>query len=154
MHLHIRYFTEAERSSRWQPWYSLETLKTSFNVSSEYQDCHPDDLCISVFEFSWGYWNVIPIWSKYLFPFLQSISAYNELIPAHESPCTIVTCMYGFVGTLCVNPEAKERWPDWARGDTSGHAPLITSSEQTRHYDARRNTNQQISSGWSNPLFR
>ena len=40
--------TETERSSGWQPWYSLETLKTSFNVSSEYQDCHPDDLSVSV----------------------------------------------------------------------------------------------------------
>ena len=30
--------------SGWQPWYSLEMLKASFNVvSSEYQGCHPDD---------------------------------------------------------------------------------------------------------------
>ena len=29
-------YTETERSSGWQPQYSLETLKTSFNVSSEY----------------------------------------------------------------------------------------------------------------------
>ena len=36
------------RSAGWQPWYSLETLKTSFNVSSEYQCCHPDDISVSV----------------------------------------------------------------------------------------------------------
>ena len=42
-------FTETERSSGWQPWYSLETLKLVFNVSSEYQGCHPDDLFVSVF---------------------------------------------------------------------------------------------------------
>ena len=35
-------------SSGWQPWYSLETLKTSFNISSEYQGCQPDDLSVSV----------------------------------------------------------------------------------------------------------
>ena len=29
-------YTEAERSSDWQPWYSLQTLKLVFNVSSEY----------------------------------------------------------------------------------------------------------------------
>ena len=47
----------------WHPLYSLETLKTRFNVSSEYQGCHPDDLFISMWmvlldtalktEFSW-----------------------------------------------------------------------------------------------------
>ena len=41
-------FTETERSSGWQLWYSLETLKTCFHVSSEYQGCHPDDLSVSV----------------------------------------------------------------------------------------------------------
>ena len=41
--------TETERSSGWQLWYSLETLKTSFNVSSEYQGCHPDDLSVFVY---------------------------------------------------------------------------------------------------------
>ena len=40
--------TETERSSGWQPWYSLETLKTSFNVSSEYQGCQPDHFSVSV----------------------------------------------------------------------------------------------------------
>ena len=40
--------TEMERSSGWQPWYSLQMLKTSFNISSEYQGCHPEDLSISV----------------------------------------------------------------------------------------------------------
>ena len=40
--------TETERSSGWQPWYSLETLKLVFNVSSEYQGCHPDYLFVSV----------------------------------------------------------------------------------------------------------
>ena len=42
-------YTETERSSEWQPWYSLETLKLVFNVSSEYQSCHPDDLSVSVY---------------------------------------------------------------------------------------------------------
>ena len=41
-------YTEMERSSWWQPWYSLETLKTSFNVSSEYQSYQPDDVSVSV----------------------------------------------------------------------------------------------------------
>ena len=40
--------TETERSSGWQPWYSLETLKASFNVSSEYQGCHPEDISVCV----------------------------------------------------------------------------------------------------------
>ena len=39
---------EMEKSSRLQPWYSLETLKTSFNVSSEYQGCDADDISVSV----------------------------------------------------------------------------------------------------------
>ena len=37
-----------EKSSVWQPWYSLETLKLAFNVSSKFQGCHPDDLSVSV----------------------------------------------------------------------------------------------------------
>ena len=46
--------TETDRSSGWQPWYSLETLKTSFNVSSEYQSCQPDDCeCIAGGPGSW-----------------------------------------------------------------------------------------------------
>ena len=40
--------TETERSSEWQSRYSPETLKTSFNVSSEYQGCHPDELSVCV----------------------------------------------------------------------------------------------------------
>ena len=44
-------YTETERSSGWQPWYSLETLKTSFNVSSEYQGCQPDHFSVSVYVF-------------------------------------------------------------------------------------------------------
>ena len=39
--------TGTERSSGWQPWYSLETLKLVFNVSSEYQGCHADYLSVS-----------------------------------------------------------------------------------------------------------
>ena len=38
-----------ERSSVWQPWYSLETLKFLFSVFSEYQGCHPDGLSVSVY---------------------------------------------------------------------------------------------------------
>ena len=38
--------TQTEMSSGWQPWYSLETLKTSFSVCSECQGCHPDDLSV------------------------------------------------------------------------------------------------------------
>ena len=40
--------TETKMSSGWQPWYSLEMLKTSFNISSEYQGSQTDDLSISV----------------------------------------------------------------------------------------------------------
>ena len=40
--------TETERSSGWQPWYSLQTLKASFKVSNAYQDSHPDDLPVSM----------------------------------------------------------------------------------------------------------
>ena len=40
--------TETERSSDWQLWCSLETLKLVFNVSSEYQGCQPDDIFVSV----------------------------------------------------------------------------------------------------------
>ena len=39
---------ETDRSSGWQPWYSLEMLKLVFNVPSEYQGCHPDDPLVSV----------------------------------------------------------------------------------------------------------
>ena len=42
-------YRETGRSSGWQPWHSLETLKHVFNISSEYQDCHPDDLSVSVY---------------------------------------------------------------------------------------------------------
>ena len=45
---HTKSITETERSSGWQPWYSLETLKTSFNVSSEYQGRQADELSVSV----------------------------------------------------------------------------------------------------------
>ena len=48
--LFARPITETERSSGWQPWYSLETLKTRFNVSSEYQSCHTGDLSVSVID--------------------------------------------------------------------------------------------------------
>ena len=37
-----------ERLSVWRPWYSLEMLKASFIVPSEYQGCHPDNLSVSV----------------------------------------------------------------------------------------------------------
>ena len=40
--------TKTERLSVWLPWSSHETLKASFNVSSEYQDCHTDDLSVAV----------------------------------------------------------------------------------------------------------
>ena len=39
---------EMERSSEWLPWPSLGTLKTSFNVPSDDQGSHPDDLSVSV----------------------------------------------------------------------------------------------------------
>ena len=42
-------YTETERSSDWQLWCSLETLKLVFNVSSEYQGCQPDDIFVSVY---------------------------------------------------------------------------------------------------------
>ena len=38
--------TETEMSSGWQLWSSLETFKTSFNVHSDHQGCHPDDLFV------------------------------------------------------------------------------------------------------------
>ena len=44
----IAHCTETEKVSGWQPWYFLETLKASFNVSSEYQGCRPEDLSVSV----------------------------------------------------------------------------------------------------------
>ena len=50
-HSSCRWFETPERSrwsSGWQLLYSLGTLKLVFNVSSEYQGCHPDDLFVSV----------------------------------------------------------------------------------------------------------
>ena len=41
-------FIETEMSSRWLPWWSLEILKTSFNVPSEDQGSYPDGLSIFV----------------------------------------------------------------------------------------------------------
>ena len=43
----LYYNTEMVRSTGWKPLYSLET-KTSFNVSSEYQGCQPDDFSVSM----------------------------------------------------------------------------------------------------------
>ena len=40
--------TETGRSSGWRPWCSLHTLKLVFNVCSEHQGCHPDNLFLSV----------------------------------------------------------------------------------------------------------
>ena len=40
--------TETERSSGWQPLYSLDTLKLGFSICSECQGCQPDDLCVSM----------------------------------------------------------------------------------------------------------
>ena len=37
-------------SSEWLPWSPLGTLKLAFNVSSDDQGIHPDDLCVSVVE--------------------------------------------------------------------------------------------------------
>ena len=37
-----------ERSSRWMPWSSLGTLKLAFNISSEEQGSHPDNLSVWV----------------------------------------------------------------------------------------------------------
>ena len=43
-------FTKTESSSEWLTWSSLETLKLVFNVSSDDQGSHPDDLSVSVLE--------------------------------------------------------------------------------------------------------
>ena len=40
-----------ECSSRWQSWYSLETLKLTFNVSCGVQGSHPDNLSITVYNY-------------------------------------------------------------------------------------------------------
>ena len=48
MHYFLCICTGMEMSSVWHLWHSLETLKTSFNVSSEYQGCHSPFLCISM----------------------------------------------------------------------------------------------------------
>ena len=44
-------YTEIERPSVWQSWYSLKTYKINFNVSSEYQGCR-------------GGWGKAPMWGK------------------------------------------------------------------------------------------
>ena len=41
-------FTGTEMPLNWQPWYSLEKLKTSFDFSCQYQSSQPDDLSVSV----------------------------------------------------------------------------------------------------------
>ena len=41
-------YTEMERSSGWLPWSSLKTLNASFNVPSDNQGSHPDDVSVSV----------------------------------------------------------------------------------------------------------
>ena len=46
--LRVLNFTEAERSSGWLPWPSLETLKLVFNVPSDDQGSQPGDLSVSV----------------------------------------------------------------------------------------------------------
>ena len=51
--IHILKSTETERSSGWQPWYTLETLKHVFNVSSEYQGCFLDDFSVWVKDRLW-----------------------------------------------------------------------------------------------------
>ena len=42
-------YTEMERSSVWQAWYSLEMLKFVFNVFSKHQDCRTGGLSVSVY---------------------------------------------------------------------------------------------------------
>ena len=44
---------EMERSAVWLPCSSLEMLKASFNVSSDEQGSHPDNLSISLEEYGW-----------------------------------------------------------------------------------------------------
>ena len=51
-HVLLWLYNEMQRSSGWQPWYSLTMLKLVFNVSSEYLGCHPDDLSISLYYIS------------------------------------------------------------------------------------------------------
>ena len=48
----VFWHSETERSSGWHTWYSLEMWNLVFNVSSEYQGSHPEDLSASVL----GFW--------------------------------------------------------------------------------------------------
>ena len=70
--------TETEMSSGWQLWSSLETFKTSFNVHSDYQGCHPDDLFVS-WRSQWSHWGrdkMVSIFAKDIF---KSIFLYSEV---------------------------------------------------------------------------
>ena len=44
-----KFTNQSKRSSGWQPWNSLRTLKRAFKVSSEYQDC-----TLMTFPFQWS----------------------------------------------------------------------------------------------------
>ena len=44
----IHSLKQKERPPGWPPWPTHETLKVSFNFSSEFQGCHPDDLSVSL----------------------------------------------------------------------------------------------------------
>ena len=72
--------TETDRSSEWQPWYSLETLKLVLNVSSEYQGCYSDDPFVSVIEYVrlWHYkaMDFLPFAIGYPFPFRNRRDLY------------------------------------------------------------------------------
>ena len=69
-----------ERSSGWPPWPSQETLKANFNVSSEYKDCHADDLGV------WTLWHLKS--PETPLPVQQFLQVYiNENIKApHDWP--------------------------------------------------------------------
>ena len=47
-------YPQMEMSCMWQPQYSLETLKTSFDISSGYQNCNPNNPFISVWIHVYG----------------------------------------------------------------------------------------------------
>ena len=124
--------TVMERSSGWQHLYSLETLKTSFKISSEYQGCHPDHrkscqgaspdihwrrwrqasmspMSIKAFLFLWCVYSIVLHWTmsmalrKTVVTPLLTQWSYCSLLPCHR--CYNEIQLYSLVQHWYIEPQ-------------------------------------------------
>ena len=92
--------TETKMSSGWLPWSSLETLKLVFNVSSDEQGSHPDDISVSVIYmmiYQIQQHSFIALTSNrnrilYRILSIDNIIANHSLFEIHNTPYRIIPC--------------------------------------------------------------